>query len=60
MKKSSENKGITATGALKNEFAGKASMPEVRRRMVTEQIYPVHLWRIYRQMEGIYAVLWRL
>jgi hypothetical protein len=26
--KSSENKGITATIALKNEVAGKASMPE--------------------------------
>jgi hypothetical protein len=35
MKKSIENKGQTATGALKNEVAGKASMPEVWRRMVT-------------------------
>jgi hypothetical protein len=35
MMKSIENKGITATIALKNEVAGKASMPEVRRRMVT-------------------------
>jgi hypothetical protein len=32
MIKSSENKGITATIALKNEVAGKAAMPEVRRR----------------------------
>jgi hypothetical protein len=34
MKKSIENKGITATIALKNEVAGKASMPEVQRRVV--------------------------
>jgi hypothetical protein len=35
MMESIENKGITATKALKNEVAGKASMPEVRRRMIT-------------------------
>jgi hypothetical protein len=35
MKKSIENKWITATDTLKNELAGKASMPEVRRRMIT-------------------------
>jgi hypothetical protein len=34
MKKSIENNGITATGALKNEVAGNASMPEVRRGAV--------------------------
>jgi hypothetical protein len=37
MMKSVENKGITATIALKNEVAGKAPMPEVRRRMVTNR-----------------------
>jgi hypothetical protein len=37
MMKSIENKGITATKALKNEVAGKASMPEVRRRVVTRR-----------------------
>jgi hypothetical protein len=35
MMKSIENKGITATDTLKNEVAGKASMPEVRRVVVT-------------------------
>jgi hypothetical protein len=35
MKKSIENKGKTATDTLKNEVAGKAQMPEVRRRVVT-------------------------
>jgi hypothetical protein len=35
MKKSIENRGKTATNALKNEVAGKAQMPEVWRRMVT-------------------------
>jgi hypothetical protein len=35
MMKSIENKGITATDTLKNEVAGKASMPEVRRRVLT-------------------------
>jgi hypothetical protein len=38
MKKSIKNKGKTATNALKNEIAGKASMPEVRRRVVTRWI----------------------
>jgi hypothetical protein len=37
MKKSIENNGITASIALKNEVAGKASMPEVRRRMVANR-----------------------
>jgi hypothetical protein len=37
MNKNIENKGITATDTLKNEVAGKASMPEVRRRMVTNR-----------------------
>jgi hypothetical protein len=37
MMESIENKGITATIALKNEVAGKASMPEVRRRVVTNR-----------------------
>jgi hypothetical protein len=36
MKKSIENKGITATIALKNEVAGKASMPR----------FGAVLWRI--------------
>jgi hypothetical protein len=35
MKRTINNDGITATIALKNEVAGKASMPEVRRRVVT-------------------------
>jgi hypothetical protein len=35
MMKNVEKKGITATIALKNEVAGKASMPEVRCRVVT-------------------------
>ena len=35
MKKNIENKGKTATDALKNEVADKASMSEVRRRVVT-------------------------
>jgi hypothetical protein len=35
MMKSIENKGITATLALKNEVAGKAQMPEVRCRVET-------------------------
>jgi hypothetical protein len=34
MKKSIENKGITATGAPKNEVAGKTSMPEVLCRVL--------------------------
>lgn len=34
MMKSIENKGKTATTTLKKEDAGKASMPEVRRRVV--------------------------
>jgi hypothetical protein len=38
MMKSIENKGITATVALKNEVAGKASMPEVRRIVVTNRL----------------------
>jgi hypothetical protein len=37
MMKSIENKGITATIALKNELAGKASMLEVRRRNVFDK-----------------------
>jgi hypothetical protein len=41
MKKSIENKGITATLALKNEVAGKAQMPEVRRKVVTDRQYIV-------------------
>jgi hypothetical protein len=36
MKKSIENRGITATVALENGVAGKASMPEVRRRVITQ------------------------
>jgi hypothetical protein len=35
MMKQTANRGKTATIALKNEVAGKASMPEVRRRVVT-------------------------
>jgi hypothetical protein len=34
MKKNAENKGTTATDTLKNVVAGKASMPEGRRRAV--------------------------
>jgi hypothetical protein len=34
MMKSIENKGVTATDTLENEIAGKAQMPEVRRRVV--------------------------
>jgi hypothetical protein len=37
MIKSIEGKGKTATIALKNEVAGKASMPEVRCRVVTRR-----------------------
>jgi hypothetical protein len=37
IKKSIENKGKTATDALKNEVAGKALMPEVRRRVITNR-----------------------
>jgi hypothetical protein len=37
MMKSIENKRITATATLKNEVAGKAQMPEVRRREVTNR-----------------------
>jgi hypothetical protein len=37
MMESIENNGITAILALKNELAGKASMPEVRRRVVTNR-----------------------
>jgi hypothetical protein len=37
MKKNIANNGITATATLKNEVAGKASMPEVRRRVVTRR-----------------------
>jgi hypothetical protein len=37
MKKSIENKGQTATLTLKNEVAGKALIPEVRRRVVTNR-----------------------
>jgi hypothetical protein len=37
MMKSIENKGITATDTLKNEVADKASMLEVRRRMVANR-----------------------
>jgi hypothetical protein len=46
MKKSVENRGITATVTLKNEVAGKASMPQVRRRVVTgwqENLYEIYL-----------------
>jgi hypothetical protein len=32
--KQTANRGITATVTLKNEVAGKASMSEVRRRVV--------------------------
>lgn len=35
MKKDIENKGKAATGAPKNAVADKASMSEVRRRVVT-------------------------
>ncbi|MDR1523808.1 MAG: hypothetical protein LBS79_00935 [Tannerella sp.] len=38
MKKSIEDKGKTATPALKNEVAGKAQIPEVRRREVTNRL----------------------
>jgi hypothetical protein len=38
MMKSIENKWITATGALKNEVAGKVSMSKVRRRVVTNRL----------------------
>jgi hypothetical protein len=41
MKKSIENKGKTATLALNNEVAGKAQMPEVRRKVVTDRQYIV-------------------
>jgi hypothetical protein len=37
MKKSIENNGKTATLALKNEVAGKAQMPEVLRRVLTNR-----------------------
>jgi hypothetical protein len=33
--KSIENKGQTVTGARENAVAGKAQMPEVRRRVIT-------------------------
>jgi hypothetical protein len=58
MMESIENKWITATIAMENEVAGKAQMPEVRRRVVTRAAYPAHLWRISRHNEGIYAVSW--
>ena len=35
MKTGRENKGTAATGALKNGVADKATMSEVRRRVVT-------------------------
>jgi hypothetical protein len=34
MKKSIDNRGITATNALKKEVAGKVSMLEFRRRVI--------------------------
>jgi hypothetical protein len=48
MMKSIENKGITATIALKNEVAGKASMPEVWRRVVTNRQYI----KLYKSLMG--------
>jgi hypothetical protein len=39
IKKSIENKGKTATDTPKNEVAGKASMPEVRRRVIVMSEY---------------------
>jgi hypothetical protein len=53
MMKSIENKGITVTIALKNELAGKASMPEVRRRMITRAAYPATTEE-YTQFYGSY------
>jgi hypothetical protein len=61
MMESIENKWITATVALKNEIAGKASMPEVRCRMKTVKkhirqfygAYPATMEE-YTQFYGVY------
>jgi hypothetical protein len=48
MIKSIEHRGITATGAMKNEVAGKASMPEVLRRVATNRQYI----KLYKSLMG--------